>query len=194
MQQLTFRIRKAMGYALAGSMCVTAALLLLEGRGWEILPLHLCSLSGMAAAALALSPREGMLDFLWYLGMPGAALALLFPAPAASKCQALMTGAYVLTHALILLIPACLMLRGMRPRRHASAMMLLVLNAWALLAAFVNRALGTDFLFLSAPPAGTPLQALYAFGAPVYLCALEAMMAALCLMMERLAERVFFKT
>jgi len=194
MQRLTFSVRKAMGYILAGSMTTTAFLLLLEGRGWEILPLHLCSVSGLAAAALALRPRECLLDFLWYLGMPGAALALLFPAPAASKCQALMTVAYVLTHALILLIPAYLMLRGMRPRRHAAAVMLFALNVLALPAAFANRVLGTDFLFLSAPPAGTPLQALYALGAPVYLCALEALMAALCLMMERLAERIFDKT
>ena len=37
------------------------------------------------AVALALRPRQATLDFLWYLGIPGAALALVFPAPAVSR-------------------------------------------------------------------------------------------------------------
>lgn len=188
MQNMTFRVRRALAFALCASMAATLFLLIVQGRWREAIPLHLCSLAALAAVILALRPRVYLLDFLWYLGMPGAALALLFPAPAVSRFQALMTCSYVVTHALILLIPAYLMVLGMRPGAYASGRMLLVLNAAALCAAAVNGVLGTDFLFLSAPAAGTPLEAVYALGVPVYLCFLEVLMAALCLMMERFAR------
>lgn len=188
MQNMTFYVRRALAFALAGSMMTTLFLLIVQGRWREAIPLHLCSMAALAAVILALRPRVYLLDFLWYLGMPGAALALLFPAPAVSRFQALMTCSYVVTHALILLIPAYLMVLGMRPGAYASGRMLLVLNAAALCAAAVNGVLGTDFLFLSAPAAGTPLEAVYALGTPVYLCFLEVLMASLCLMMERFAR------
>lgn len=190
MQNMTFHVRRALAFLLAGSMAATFFLLILEGRWREAVPLHLCSMAALTAVVLALRPRVYLLDFLWYLGMPGAALALLFPAPAVSRFQALMTCSYVVTHALILLIPAYLMVLGMRPGAYASGKMLLTLNALALLAAAVNGALGTDFLFLSAPAAGTPLEAIYALGMPVYLCFLEVLMAALCLMMEWFARKL----
>lgn len=65
-----------LGVLLGASLGVTLALLLLEGRWQEAIPLHLCSLSALAAIWLAFSPRQPLLNFLWYLGMPGAALAL----------------------------------------------------------------------------------------------------------------------
>ena len=180
-----------MAGALLASMAATALLLALEGRWEEAIPLHLCSLSALCAAALALRPRQGMLDFLWYLGMPGAALALAFPAPAVSRHQALLTGSYLLTHALILLIPAFLMAAGMRPAPGRAAVLFLLLQGIALAACAVNRELGTDFLFLSAPPAGTPLEAVYAWGYPYYLIGLETMMLLLCMGMDALARCLF---
>ena len=62
--------------------------------------------------------------------------------------------------------------------------MLLVIAA---VAGTVNRRLGTDFLFLAAPPAGTPLEAVFEAGYPAYLAFLFAMMLALCLIMDALA-------
>lgn len=173
-----------MGHVLAVSLAATEGILLLEGRWQEALPLHLCSLSAMAALALAFAEREALLDFLWYLGMPGAALALIFPAPAVTRCQALLDASYVITHALILIIPLTAMLAGMRPRRGRAPEMMMLLQGIALLAYFVNRALGTDFLFLMAPPAGTPLVTAYAWGYPAYLLSLEAIMLAVCMAMD----------
>ena len=177
----------ALGVQLCVSLGVTLALLLLEGRWREAIPLHLCSLSALAAIWLAFSPRQALLDFLWYLGMPGAALALLFPAPAVSGLQALLDASYIVTHALILVIPAVRMARGMRPQRGRSLAMMGTLLVIAAVAGAVNRRLGTDFLFLAAPPAGTPLEAVFAAGLPVYLLFLFAMMLALCLIMDALA-------
>ncbi len=62
----------------------TTALLALQGRMREAVPLHLCSVSALAAAVLVVFTRAAFLDFLWLLGMPGAVLALVFPAPASS--------------------------------------------------------------------------------------------------------------
>lgn len=179
-------LRRGMALVLAASMGTTLMLLVLEGRWREAIPLHLCSVSALCAMALALRPRQATLDFLWYLGMPGAALALVFPAPAISRWQGLMSASYGITHAMILIIPGMLMVRGMRPRRGRTPAMLLQLHALALPAWGINRVLGTDFLFLMAPPAGTPLQAVFDWGYAPYLLALEAMMIALCMLMEAL--------
>ena len=176
-----------LGVLLGASLGVTLALLLLEGRWQEAIPLHLCSLSALSAIWLAFFPRQALLDFLWYLGMPGAALALLFPAPAVSGLQALLDASYVVTHALILVIPSLGMARGMRPQRGRSLAMMGTLLVIAAVAGAVNRMLGTDFLFLAAPPAGTPLEAVFDAGYAIYLAFLFSMMLALCLTMDALA-------
>ena len=98
------RWRRRMGVMILCSMAGTTLMLALQGRIREAVPLHLCSVSALAAAALAFSPAPFVVDFLWLLGMPGAVLALVFPAPAVSRWQTAFTACYVLTHALIVLI------------------------------------------------------------------------------------------
>ena len=107
---------RAMGRLLAASLLLTEGILVLEGRAREALPLHLCGVSALVALALAFGAGAWALDWLWYLGMPGALLALLFPAPAVSRYQALMNVSYVTTHALIIAIPAARMKSGRRVR------------------------------------------------------------------------------
>lgn len=182
------KLSAALGMLLCASLGVTLALLASEGRWREAIPLHLCSLSALAAIVLAFSSRQAVLDFLWYLGMPGAALALVFPAPAVSGLQALLDASYIVTHTLILVIPSLCMACGMRPQRGKSRAMMGALLVIAAVAGAVNRRLGTDFLFLAAPPAGTPLEAVFDAGYPTYLAFLFAMMLALCLTMDALAR------
>lgn len=169
------------GAALLASVLTTETLLLMEGRYAEALPLHLCGLSALAALAVCAGARGVLLDFLWYLGLPGALLALAFPAPALCRHPALLGAAYVSTHALIAAVPLVLLARGERPRRGRARRMMLLLQGIALAAFFVNRALGTDFLFLSTPPAGSPLVAVFHRSYALYLCALQAMMLLVCL-------------
>lgn len=185
------RKNKIMGAVLGASLSVTLMLLALEGRWREAIPLHLCSLSALGALLLVFRPRAWTLDALWYLGMPGAALALVFPAPAVSRFQNLLNASYAITHMMILIIPVVFMLRGMRPRAGRSASAFLLLQGIALAAGGVNGMLGTDFLFLSAPPAGTPLEMVFGWGYPVYLILLETLMFVLCRLMDRLAARMF---
>lgn len=173
------------------SLAVTEGILLLEGRWQEAIPLHLCSISAIAALFTAFGAGAWALDFLWYLGIPGAMLALLFPAPAVSRYQALLNASYVATHALIIVIPLWLLAKGRRVRKGRSCRMLLVMQALALLAFFVNRQLGTDFMFLMAPPAGTPLCIAYAWGYGFYLLTLEGLVALLLLITGGLLPRWF---
>ena len=173
-EAVSVRAMRAMGVLLLASMGVTLGLLLVQGRWREALPLHLCSVSALAASYLAFVPRVWLLDYLWYLGVPGAVLALLFPAPAVSRWQAAMTFTYALTHALIIIIPLCAVVRGMRPREGRALGLLLGMQALAAAGCIANAALGTDFLFLSAPPAATPLERTYHLGYPLYLLFLES--------------------
>lgn len=70
-------------------------------------------------------------------------------------------------------------------------MALIFLQALALTAFFVNRALGTDFLFLSAPPIGTPLVWIGSAGYGVYIACLQGMMTLLCLAMDGAGRQLF---
>ena len=188
----TAKIRRMMGVLLVLSMLVTTALLVVQGRGREALPLHLCSVSALLAVALAFRKSAMILDFLWYLGMPGAVLALVFPAPASSVMQPLFTAGYVVTHAMIVMIPLAAFAMGEFPRGGTAPMQLMALQALALTAFFVNRALGTDFLFLAAPPLNTPLERVWQMGYTAYILLLQGMMTALCLLMKA-AHRALFE-
>lgn len=176
------------------SMLTTEGLLVLQGRWREAIPLHLCSISAIAASMLARFRSLFLLDFLWYLGMPGAALALLFPAPASSLCQPLFNLSYFITHAMILLIPALRIRFGMHPRMGKTRWMMLVLACMAGIADAANRALGTDFLFLASPPPDTPLEAVFVLGKLPYRAALLMLMFLLSLMMETAAGKLWGET
>ena len=104
--------RRRMGGLILCSMACTTVMLAVQGRIREAIPLHLCSVSALAAAVLAFMPVQPIVDYLWLLGMPGAILALVFPAPAVSRWQTLFTACYMLTHALIVLIGLSAMAMG----------------------------------------------------------------------------------
>ena len=188
----TETMRRAMGILLLLSMLVTTTLLVVQGRWQEAVPLHLCSVSALLAAVLSLKKSPAILDFLWYLGMPGAVLALIFPAPASSVMQPLFTAGYVVTHAMIAAIPLAAFAMGEEPRRGTAPTQLMALQPLALTAFFVNRALGTDFLFLAAPPQDTPLTRVWELGYPAYILLLQGMMLGLCLLMSA-THRLLFK-
>ena len=175
-----------MGAGLVLSLCATMTIMAMQGRAREAIPLHLCGLSALAAVAAAFGARGFVLDFLWYIGLPGALLALVFPAPAISRWQTALNLSYAATHALIVLIPLFAMARGARPGPDGAPLTLIALQFAGLAAFAANRALGTDFMFLCAPPAGTPLEAVFAWGYLPYLCALEGLMLACCLLMGML--------
>ena len=80
---------------------------------------------------------------------------------------------------------------GERPRVGRAPQVLLALQALAVAAFFANRALGTDFLFLAAPPTGTPLEGIYRLSYGVYIAFLQGMMALLAWGMDAVGRRLF---
>ena len=112
-------------------------------------------------------------------------------APAVSRWQTVFTACYVLTHALIVLIGLSALAMGERPRVGRAPQVLLALQALAVAAFFANRTFGTDFLFLAAPPAGTPLEGIYRLSYGVYIAFLQGMMALLALGMDAAGRRLF---
>ena len=183
--------RRRMGVVIIVSMTATTVMLVLQNRMAEAIPLHLCSVSAILAAVLAFAPVSSIVDYLWMLGMPGALLALVFPAPAGSRWQFLFSACYMLTHAMIVLIALSALAMGECPRSGRAPQMLMLLQALGLTAFFVNRALGTDFLFLASPPLSTPLERIYRAGYGVYIAFLQGMMLLLCLMMDRAGRWLF---
>ena len=73
------RWRRRMGVMILCSMAGTTLMLALQGRIREAVPLHLCSVSALAAAVLAFMPVQPIVDYLWLLGMPGRFWRSCFP-------------------------------------------------------------------------------------------------------------------
>ena len=174
------------GWLLMGSMAVTIVLVVLEGDWKQAIPLHLCSISALFALRLCFCCNRTALDFLWYIGMPAALLALIFPAPALSRWQTLLNVSYYTTHVMIICIPVLRIMAGMRVRGGRAPQMLMILICAALAAFFVNRMLGTDFMFLMSPPSGTPLEAVFQAGYPLYILTLMLLVLLAAAIMERL--------
>ncbi len=160
------------------------------------LPLHLCSFMGALTPFLLFSKSAGLLEFSLYLGVPGAAAALIFPAVLPSPWPILMQGAFFSMHALIALAPFLRMAGGSRPRQGAMGRVFLWGNLLLLTVAGFNAAFGTNYFFLRSAPMGTPLYTLQRMGQAAYVAALE--MAALLLLkaetavFDRVAGRLSF--
>lgn len=73
--------RRRMGGMILCSMACTTVMLAVQGRIREAIPLHLCSVSALAAAVLAFMPVQPIVDYLWLLGMPAQFWRSCFPRP-----------------------------------------------------------------------------------------------------------------
>ena len=96
-----------LGGIVLGAMAAQETILLLAGQlTWATgLPLHLCSLMGLTVLPALVTRRETLLSALLYAGVPGAALALLFPAVADTPWPGLTRFFFLLMHAGIVLSP-----------------------------------------------------------------------------------------
>ncbi len=148
-----------------------AALLLALGlydRGR--LPLHLCTLSVYLYFIHMLRPGRTLGQFIYAFSLPGAAFALLFPDWADYPLWHFVSLSSFLLHFLLLLYPVTALALGdiradIRRLPGCAALML----ALALPVLALNRLLGTNYMFLSWPPPGTPLDLFAPLGRPGYL-------------------------
>lgn len=180
-----------LGLTVYGAMAVQEGVLLLAGMlSWQNgLPLHLCSMMGLLTLPMLLSRRRFLWHLSLYLGLPGAALALLFPAVLETPWPMITALSFNVMHAGLALAPLLPLSLGSRPSPRGAAEAGAFLLAAGLVVMAINERLGSNYLFVNGAIAGTPLMAMARWGRPVYrlllggLCALalllEGVMAAL---------------
>lgn len=158
------------------AMAVQEVVLLLSGQlQWSnALPLHLCSLMGLLALPMLLTRRPALWHLSLYLGAPGAALALLFPAVLDTPWPRLTELAFHTLHCCVLLAPFLPLSLGMRPSPRGVWWALGSLALLALVALGVNALTGGNYLFLE----GSPIPWMNQWG----LTAWRGMLAALALL------------
>lgn len=167
----------ALGLTILAAMAVQEGALLFSGQlSWQnALPLHLCSLLGLLTLPTLLTQRPLLLNAAFFAGVPGAALALLFPAVLQTPWPRVTVLAFHTLHAGLVCAPLLPMGMGWRPQPWGA------LGAWcflvtaAALATLANRITGGNYFFLAGPVAGTPLMWLAGRGALLYRLGLMAL-------------------
>ena len=160
---------------LTACMATTITLTVLDQKDLlrTLLPLHLCSLSAFLTLYLLATGNTACFHFCWYLGMPGAALALIFPAVEPSSWPNLMNTAFMLTHALVAFAPLLLCAQGRVPAPLAAGGVLLAGNAYFALTFLVNLLIRANYMFLLKAPPGTPLEWMESLGRIGYFACLQ---------------------
>ncbi|GHU68487.1 hypothetical protein FACS1894184_10580 [Clostridia bacterium] len=156
------------------------------------LPFHLCSFTVMLTIPMLWLRQERLFQFCWFLGMPAALTALIFPAVGYSPWPVLARWLFLTIHATITFAPLMLYATGTRPRRDGVWTTMLIGNAMMIGALIVNKALNANYMFLSKAPAGTPLTYLASNGKAAYLAALECIALLLTRGLSRLTVRQGF--
>ena len=166
-----------------------AALLLgmaLTGQwNWSYLPLHLCSINVFVCLYNTLTDQNWCKEELYALCIPGAALALLSPSWLdVPSWWTLINLHSISIHALLVLYPVLLVVRGYRPSARRAPQVLAFLFGSALPIYFLNKPLNTNFYFLNNPYGNVITSAFTRLlGEKYYILGfLPAIAVALCLM------------
>ena len=158
----------------------------------DYLPLHLCSIN-IFLIALHAWRRPKLLDtFLYFVCLPAACAALLFPTWAPLPPFNFMVIHSFTVHFLLALYPLALTLRGdMDPQPRAFPRCFALLAAMAVPIWFFNRAFGTNFMFLMRAGEGNPLKLFERFGSHLlgYPVLLAVVFAVMYLLLRTLRRR-----
>lgn len=168
-------LKGCVAFMLALSMGTQLWLLKLDGLLTleTALPLHLCGLFGVLSIPMLLWGAPAPLyEASVFLAAPAAFCTLFFPAVIACSHPFWMRLAFTRLHVLLALMPLLFWRTG-KPLPTDPRRTFLLGNGYLLAIGAFNRAFHTNYLFLRAAPAGTPLSALFSRGAPFYIGALE---------------------
>ena len=120
------------------------------------LPLHICGMMAALSLPMLWLKPGSLLEMSLYIGMPCALMALCFPAVIRCSRPLLMEGHFNRLHGLILCSGVFVFLKGKTlPGDGKRAFLLGSVYLWLVWA--VNPVIGSNYLFLRAVPAGTPL-------------------------------------
>ena len=169
-RRLYMRAAWCLGITAYAAMAAQELILLLDGRlRWSnALPLHLCSLMGLLTLPMLLTRRRMLWHWSLFLGIPGAALALLFPSILETSMPEVTALAFHLLHCTVLLAPLLPLSLGMRPRPSGAVCSMLFLLVLGFIDLGVNTLTGGNYLFLEAPASGTPLAWMACRGVAAY--------------------------
>lgn len=122
------------------------------------LPLYLCSINIFLIALHAWRPSEALDNFLYYICIPAATAALLFPTWTSLPAMNFMFLHSTSVHILLAVYPMMLFAAGdIRPSAKGIGKSLLLLLVMAVPIYAVNCLLDTNFMFLMYAPDGNPL-------------------------------------
>lgn len=186
-RRLYRRTAWCLGLTAYAAMAAQELILLSDGllRLSNALPLHLCSLMGLLTLPMLLTQSRLLWHWTLYLGMPGAALALLFPAILETSMPEATALAFHLLHCTVFLAPILPLGLGMRPRPAGAVWSAALLAGLSCAAMGANALTGGNYLFLEAPVVA-PLARMARHGPAAYRLALAGC-ALLVLGMEALA-------
>lgn len=150
---------------------------------WDYLPLHLCSINIFLIALYAWKPSRLLDNFLYFICIPAATAALLFPTWTSLPAANFMFWHSTSVHILLAAYPIMLFSGGdIRPSVRYMGKCFLLLLAMAVPIYCVNLLLDTNFMFLMYAPDGNPLAwfrdhvGYHWIGFPVLLVAVFALM------------------
>lgn len=166
---------------------VLAGLLVANEIGWHtwvwitdqwsvqsMLPLHLSGLLIWLSAAMLLTRNYTLYEFVYFLGIGGSLQTLLTPTlnrygfPHYRFLEIFLSHATVLTSAVYMTT-----VEGLRPRWRSILKVIIGTNIFMLLVGFVNKFLGSNYLYIANKPA-TPSLLDYLGPWPWYIVGMEA--------------------
>lgn len=155
------------------------------------LPLHICGMMAVLSLPMLWMKPGWILEISLFLGMPCALLALCFPAVIRSSRPLLMAGHFNRLHGLILCCGAFAFLKEKTlPGDGKRAFLLGSAYLWMIW--LLNPIIGSNYLFLRAVPAGTPLVWLMEKGQMYLLLGYEMIaMVMICLLRGLYANITF---
>lgn len=153
------RIRKVFAVLLLADELFKHAGLLAGGNfEWTYLPLHLCSINIFLITLHAWRPRKVLGDFLYFVCIPAAIAALLFPTWTELPVMNFMYLHSTSVHILLACYPIMLFYAGdIRPELRELWRCIALLLGMAVPIVGVNLLLDTNFMFLMFAPEGNPL-------------------------------------
>ena len=146
---------------------------------WNIqttLPLHLCSVMVWVTVYTALTDNRDLYEFTYFLGIGGALQAFLTPADGAMydipHYRIMQT---LIAHGLLITIPIYMtIVEGLRPTLASFKRIFIWTNIYMVIIFFINRALGSNYLFIAQkPPSPTLMDVLSPW--PWYIPQLEVL-------------------
>lgn len=116
---------------------------------WGYLPLHLCSINIFVCLAYTLTKKDFFAEILYCLCLPGAGIALLVPT---WNDLPILNGMHLHSasvHIMLVMYPVLVLANGFKPNYRRLPKILGLLAVVAVPIYFINRWLGTNFLFLA---------------------------------------------